>query len=71
MVFLTVNVYEILHASTYTIYEYINKVKNLPRLATLTYSHFGNPGGSYYRAHYSLFLPSIGGGGGGGGGGGH
>ena len=25
-------------------------------MATLTYSHFGNPGGSYHRAHYSLFL---------------
>ena len=69
LVFLTVNLYEILHASTYTIYAYIYKVENLPRLATLTYSYFGNPVGSYHRAHYSLFLPSIGGGGGGGGGG--
>ena len=35
MVFLTVNLYEILHASTYTIYAYIYKAENLPRLATL------------------------------------
>ena len=64
-VFLTVNQHDILHASTCTLYAYIYKVKNLPQMATLTYSHFGNPGGSYHRAHYSLFLPSIGGGGGG------
>ena len=63
LVFLTVNLHEILHASTYTLYAYIYEVKNLPRMATLTYSHFSNPGGSYHRAHYSLSLPSIGGGG--------
>ena len=56
LVFLTVNLHEILHASTYTLYAYIHKVKNLPQMATLTYSNFGNPGGSYHRAHYSLFL---------------
>ena len=32
MVFLTVNLYEILPASTYGIYEYMVKMKNLPRL---------------------------------------
>ena len=31
-VFLTVNLYKILHASTYDIYEYMFKIKNLPRL---------------------------------------
>ena len=51
LVFLTVDLYEILHASTCTIYAYIHKVKNLPQMATLTYSHFGNPGRSYHRAH--------------------
>ena len=50
LVFLTVDLYEILHASTCTIYAYIYKVKNLPRMATLTYSNFGNPGRSYHRA---------------------
>ena len=56
-VFLTVNFYEILHVSTYTIYEYISKVKKSPRMATLTYSHFGNPSRSYHHAHYRPFLP--------------
>ena len=32
MDFLTVNLYQILHASTYGIYEYMVKIKNLPRL---------------------------------------
>ena len=32
LVFLTVNLYEILHTSTYTIYNYIYKVKKTPRL---------------------------------------
>ena len=32
LVFLTVNLYEILPASTYGIYEYMVKMKNLPRL---------------------------------------
>ena len=53
MFFLTVNLYEILHASTYAIYAYIYKVKNLPRMATLTYSHFGHPGRIYHCAHYT------------------
>ena len=53
-VFLTVNFYEILHASTYTMYTYISKVKKSPRMATLNYSHFGNPSRSYQRAHYTV-----------------
>ena len=34
-------------------------------MATLIYSHFGNPSSSYHRAHFPFF-PSIGEGGGGG-----
>ena len=36
-----------------TIVTYI-KSKNPPRMATLTYSHFGNPGRSYPCARYAI-----------------
>ena len=43
-VFFTVNLFENLHASTYDYLVYIYKVKKMPRMATLSYSHHGNPG---------------------------
>ena len=55
MVFLTVKFSEILHASTYDIYNYIYKVKKMPRMATLNNKHSANPGRSYHRAHYTTY----------------
>ena len=54
LLFLTVNFFEILHVSTYTMYKYkyMSIVKKTPRMATLTYSHFANPSRSHHRAHY-------------------
>ena len=54
MVFFTVNLFEILHASTYGIYNYIYKVKKMPRMATLSYSHHGNPGRGHPYARYII-----------------
>ena len=57
MVFSPVNILENLHASTYMASTITDmKSKKMPRMATLTYSHFGNPGRSYHRAHYSTSM---------------
>ena len=66
--FFSVNFFKNWHVSTYTMYKYVYEIKKMPRMATLIYSHFGNPSRSYHRAHYSIvnkkarelsFLPSI------------
>ena len=54
LVFSSVNLLEILHASTYDILVYIYKVKKSPRMATLNYRQFGNPGRRDLEAHYTI-----------------
>ena len=59
MVIFSVNIFEKLYTSTYTLSKYstYQRPKQSPRMATLSYSHFGNPGGSYPRA--LIVLPFV------------